>query len=163
MNSWHQDQRGMWKLTLVVNSLRYKYVGTLTMIGSDNGLSSGRHQAIISVSAGILLIGPIGTNFSEFLVQAFSFKKCFWKCRLENCGHFVSASMCYSMKKKDGPFLWKLIAVGAFCHVTLKVIWLNVPTTLNKISILSTLSITKHNLCSFILLLSFYRCHTKEI
>ena len=50
--------------------------GKLITIGSDNGLSPGRRQAIIRTIAGILLIGPLGTNFSEILVgiQAFSFK-----------------------------------------------------------------------------------------
>ena len=38
---------------------------TQTIIGSDNGLSLGRRQAIIWTSAGILLIGTLGTNFSE--------------------------------------------------------------------------------------------------
>ena len=33
-------------------------VGNLTIIGSDNGLSPGRRQAIILTNAGILLIGP---------------------------------------------------------------------------------------------------------
>ena len=52
-------------------------VGNLTIIGSDNGLSPGWRQAIIWTNAGILLIGPLGTNFSEILigVQTFSFKK----------------------------------------------------------------------------------------
>ena len=52
-------------------------VGKLTIIGSDNGLSPGRRQAIIWTNAGILLIGPLGTNFSEILIgiQTFSFKK----------------------------------------------------------------------------------------
>ena len=47
------------------------------VIGSDNGLSPIRHQAIIWTNAGILLIGPLGTNFSEILIgiQTFSFKK----------------------------------------------------------------------------------------
>ena len=51
-------------------------VDNLTIIGWDNGLSSGRHQAIMWTSAGILLIGPVGINFSEILirVQTFSFK-----------------------------------------------------------------------------------------
>ena len=49
----------------------------LTIIGSDNGLSPGRRQAIIWTNDGILLIGPLGTNFSEILIgiQTFSFKK----------------------------------------------------------------------------------------
>ena len=52
-------------------------VGNLTIIGSDNGLSPGRRQAIILTSAGLLLIGPLGTNFSEILIgiQKFSIKK----------------------------------------------------------------------------------------
>ena len=40
-------------------------VGNLTTIGSDIGLSPGRRQAIIWTNTGILLIGPLGTNFSE--------------------------------------------------------------------------------------------------
>ena len=39
----------------------------LTIIGSDNSLSPGRRQAIIWTNAGIMLIGPLGTNFSEIL------------------------------------------------------------------------------------------------
>ena len=52
-------------------------VGNLTIIGPDNGLSPFWRQAIIWTNAGILLIGPLGTNFSEILIgiQAFSFKK----------------------------------------------------------------------------------------
>ena len=52
-------------------------VSKLTIIGLDNGLSPGRRQAIVRTNAGILLIGPLGTNFSEMLIgiQAFSFKK----------------------------------------------------------------------------------------
>ena len=65
----------------LVNSLRpsdaYICVGNLTIIGSDNGLSPGRRQAIIWTNAGILLIGPLGTNFSEILIEIhiFSYKK----------------------------------------------------------------------------------------
>ena len=46
----------------------YICVGKLTIIGSDNGLSPGRRQAIIWTIAGILLIGPLGTNFSEIWI-----------------------------------------------------------------------------------------------
>ena len=45
----------------------------LTIIGSDNVLSPGRHQAIIRTNAGILLIGPLGTNFSEMLIKTLTF------------------------------------------------------------------------------------------
>ena len=50
-------------------------VGELTIIVSDNGLSSGRRQAIIGTNVGILLIGPHGTNFSEIEILTFSLTK----------------------------------------------------------------------------------------
>ena len=64
-----------------VNTLRpsdaFICVVDLTIISSDNGLSPGRRQAIIWTNAGILLFGPLGTNFSEILIeiQTFSLKK----------------------------------------------------------------------------------------
>ena len=52
-------------------------VSKLTIIGSDNGLSPDRRQAIIWTNAGLLLIGPLGTNLSEIFIEilTFSFKK----------------------------------------------------------------------------------------
>ena len=44
-------------------------VNKLTIIVSDNGLSPGRPQAIIWTNTGIFLIGPLGTNFSEILMD----------------------------------------------------------------------------------------------
>ena len=51
--------------------MTHKCVGKLTIIG----LSPGRR--IIWTSAGIMLIGPLETNFSEISIkiQTFSFKK----------------------------------------------------------------------------------------
>ena len=43
-------------------------VSTLTITGSDNGLSPGRRQAIIWTNAGLLL-----TNFSENLIKILTF------------------------------------------------------------------------------------------
>ena len=44
---------------------------------ADNGLSRERRQAIIWTDSGILIIGTLGTNFSEILskILIFSFKK----------------------------------------------------------------------------------------
>ena len=55
----------------------YIRVSSLTIIGSDNSLSPDRRQAIILTNAGLLLIGPLETNFSEILIEilTFSFKK----------------------------------------------------------------------------------------
>ena len=52
-------------------------VGKLTIIGSDNGLSFDRRQAIILTNAGILSIGPLRTYFSDnsIKIQQFSLKK----------------------------------------------------------------------------------------
>ena len=56
----------------------------LAIIGPDNSLSPGQYslspgqcQAIIWTNAGILLIGPLETNFIEISIgiQTFSFKK----------------------------------------------------------------------------------------
>ena len=71
-------------------------VGNLTVIGSDNGLSPGKRQAIIWTNAAVLLIGHLGTNFSEILIesQTFSLKKTRLKRRLRNVVNFISASMC---------------------------------------------------------------------
>ena len=65
-------------------SVTHICVSKLTIIGSDNGLSPGRRQAIIWTNAEILLVRPLGTNFIEILI---------WKCRLENGVHFVSSPM----------------------------------------------------------------------
>ena len=71
-------------------------ISELPIIGSNNGLSPGRRQAIIWTNAGILLIGPLGTIFSEILIEIHivSFKKMHLKILCGNGGHFVSASMC---------------------------------------------------------------------
>ena len=44
-------------------------VSILTIIGLDNGLSPERRQAIIWTNAEILLIGTLGTNFSEIISE----------------------------------------------------------------------------------------------
>ena len=52
-------------------------INNLTIIGSDNSLSPGWCQPIISLNAGILLIQTLGTSVSEILneIHTFSFKK----------------------------------------------------------------------------------------
>ena len=53
------------------------WINKLTIIGSNNGLSPGWRQTIIWTNAGILLIGSSAANFSEILIEiyTFSFKK----------------------------------------------------------------------------------------
>ena len=68
---WEQHKLSHW------GRVTHICVSEITMIGSDNGLSPGRRQAIIWTNAGLLLIGPLGTHFSEIWIeiQTFSFKK----------------------------------------------------------------------------------------
>ena len=47
---------------------------------------------------GVLLIGPLGTNFREILIEIYTQENVL-KCCLENGGHFVLASMCESNVK----------------------------------------------------------------
>ena len=49
----------------------------MTHIGISQLMIIGRRQAIIWTNAGILLLGPLGTNFSEILIEihTFSLKK----------------------------------------------------------------------------------------
>ena len=70
--------RALWQQTLpeppVLPNHHWRRVthicsGNLTIISSDNGLSPGWCQVIIWTNAGILLIGPLGTNFSEILIK----------------------------------------------------------------------------------------------
>ena len=48
-------------------------VANLTIIASDDGLSPGRHQAIIWTYAGILLNGPLGKNINEISIAIYTF------------------------------------------------------------------------------------------
>ena len=65
------------KLLTHLGRVMHICVSNLAIIGSNNGLSPGRCQAIIWTNARILLIVPLGTNFSELLIKihTFSFKK----------------------------------------------------------------------------------------
>ena len=85
-----------------INIIKHRLTdwGQLThtcVIGSNNGLSPGRCQAIIWTNAGILLIRTVGTNFSEILsgIHIFSLTKmhlnmAFVICRLSCIGLNVS-------------------------------------------------------------------------
>ena len=92
----------LWKDQLLSHWGRVTHICVikLSIIGSDNGLSPGRRQAIIWTSAETLLISALRTNFSEIFsdIQMSWFKKIHLKMSSENGGHFVSASMCYGLK-----------------------------------------------------------------
>ena len=60
-------------------------ISKLTIIGPDNGLPPGRHQAIIWTNDGILLIGSLGIHFSEILIKFIHYhsRKRIWKRSLQ--------------------------------------------------------------------------------
>ena len=75
-------------------------VSKLTTIVSDNGLSPKWRQAIIWTSAGTLLIGPLGINFSEISIKIdiFSFKKMHFKM---SSGNWQPSCLGLSVLTKD--------------------------------------------------------------
>ena len=67
------------------------------IISSDNGLPPLRCQAIIWTNAGMLLVGPVGTSYSEIYIkiQQLSHKKMHLSMTyMQNGHHFVLVSMC---------------------------------------------------------------------
>ena len=98
-----KSKNGYWKASITA-----KCVSILTIIGSDNGLSSGRRLAIIWTNARILLIGTLGTNFSEILIEIYilSFKKMHFKLSSDNwrpfcLGHNVLTEQTLTFHSRD--------------------------------------------------------------
>ena len=99
-------------------------VGKHTIIGPDNGLSPSQCQAIIWTNAGILLVGPLGTNFSDILIgnsyifiQENPFENGVWKmASILSWPQCVGKKLsCLRVKLPWHGHLWsqKICAVGA--------------------------------------------------
>ena len=71
------DHRWYWLYLTHWGWVTHICISKSSIIGSDNGLSPGRRQAIIWTNVGILLIGLLRTNLSEILIKihTFSFQK----------------------------------------------------------------------------------------
>ena len=84
-------------------------VSKLTIISSDNDLSPNRRQAIIWTNAGILLIGPLGTNFGEIWIeiQIFSFRKMHWKMSSAKWRPF-----CLGLNVLNSVLAWEITRVS---------------------------------------------------
>ena len=99
-------------------------VGKLTIIGSDNGLSHVRRQAIIWTNAGILLIGPLGTKFNQIVIaiHTFSFTKMHLKLSSAKwrpfCLGLNMLTLVYTLLHLYLPifFFFFLIILTKFCH-----------------------------------------------
>ena len=103
-------------------------VSKLTIIGSDNGLSPGRHQANIWINDGVLLIWPLlGTNFSEIFskIHSFPFKKMHLKTSSAKWRPFclglnvLMAAQCITFpNEEEQNFRVKSVAVITRCNKT---------------------------------------------
>ena len=95
-------------------------VSKLTIMGSDNGLSPGRRQAIIWTNAGTLLIGSLETKFNEILIKMHtsSFNKMHLKLSSGKCWPFCLGlnvlrareyiALWFSLLKSLSDSLWEL-------------------------------------------------------
>ena len=81
-----------------------------TIISSDNGLLPGWCQVNIWTNAGILLIRPIGTNFSEILtkIHAFSFKKITLENVVRKIAAILSQPQCFDAMRPEPWFNIKM-------------------------------------------------------
>ena len=95
-------------------------ISKLTIIGSDNGLLSGWRQAIIWINAEILLIGPLGTNFSEISIKiyTFSFKKMHFKV---SSGKWGPSCLCIDVLTHSNIMLHVMDMFNVFS--ALHIIW----------------------------------------
>ena len=93
-------------------------VSKLTTIGSDTGLSPGWCQAIIWTNDEILVIGPLGTNFSEILIEIyiFSFKKMHFKISAAKWHLFLLGLNV--LKVSQGWEDWKISQIAKFMGPT---------------------------------------------
>ena len=113
--TWTNDDQDVWCHMVSVAYSQLIHCGRvthicvvkLTIIGSDNGLSPGRRQAIIWTNDGILLIGPLGTNFIEILIgiQTFSFKKMHLKMSSAKWRPFRLGLNVLTLRIQHGQFL----------------------------------------------------------
>ena len=74
------------------------YTVDYALVAPDHGLLPYAHQAIIWTIAGLLLgwsLGKLRRNWNHNAMNFYT-RKWFWKCCLQNGGHFVFASMCWT-------------------------------------------------------------------
>ena len=83
-------------------------VRKLTIIGSDKGLSPHRRPAIIWTIAELSIIGPLGTNFGEILIEilTFSLKKNAFESVVCETATILSRPQCVNYA---GAFIWDVI------------------------------------------------------
>ena len=80
-------------------------ISKLTIICSDHGLSPGRCQVIIWTNAGILLIGTLGIDFNDILIEihTFSFRKTHLKM---SSGKWRPFCLCLNVLRENPAVYW---------------------------------------------------------
>ena len=73
-------------------------VSRIIIIGSDNGLSPGRCQAISGTNTGMLLIWPFGTKFSGMFIDIYMFL-----AATKQLNEWYFPSVCLSARPSDCP------------------------------------------------------------
>ena len=136
-----------------------------TTIGSDNGLSPGRRQAIIWSNAGILLIGTEGRNLSEILIEIhiFSLKNAFENIVWEMAA-ILSRPQCVNMKSNMYA-KWRIVACFAsnryLNHCWFIVYWTRGNTFHWHLKKVQQRSLTKRTLemsSKILVMLHWYQC-----
>ena len=112
-------------------------VSKIIIIGSHNGLSPGRRQAVIWTNDGISLIGPLQTSFSEIWIQinTFSFTKLHLKM---SSGKYRPYCLGLNVLIE---MLWKLCESHSYiCTIHIAIIWGNACiSTHNPLVLLQTM------------------------
>ena len=123
-------------------------VGNLTIIGSDNGLWPGRRQAITWTNVGILLIGPLGTKFSEMFIEIhiFSFKKIHLKMSSGKWRPFCLGLNVLIKRCNLNSFVVFIMKIKWSLDHLISIIWTHIP---GKIVLI---------LCKFSIKTLFYLC-----
>ena len=120
-------------------------VGKTIIIGSDNGLSPSRRQAIIWTNAGILLIGPQGTNPNVILNSDIFFQENGIESVVCEMAAILSRPQCvnhhYPHSQKETKqscvtrmlclrFIIFVVGLGVFCSNNAAPVTCNICTTL---------------------------------
>ena len=126
---WFKTLQWSCELTLTHSGrVMHICIGNLTIIASDNGLSPNRRQAITWTNDRILLIGPLGTNFSEILIEihTFSFKKMHLKMPSAKRRPFclgLNVLMLTVKYLSSSVFIWLPNPIIVYCFIKLCALW----------------------------------------
>ena len=85
-----------WRTCVILNSLTHIWVGELIIIGSVMACRLVDAKPLCEPMLEYCWLYPYEQALMKYYSKFIHFhsRKCMWKCRVRNGGHFVSASMC---------------------------------------------------------------------